>query len=497
MSISRRTLCKWTAAAGLLGNPLAWALEKAADGAFWQSALGKNLADGKNYQAQVEGQLPADLQGTLYRNGPGLFERDGYSKKSLLDGDGLIQSVRFDAGKVQYQNHFVRTPKYLEEEAAGKFTMPTWTTLAPDFWNNIPGTPQQSQAGVTTYLVNGQLTAHDEGGNPFLLDPVTLEDRGELPLKEQFDVGGLKAHTKFDQPRGDWIFLSWNHGPTASMDVLIRDAQGQAKLHRTVEAPRDCYVHDFFASENYVIANMHAVTLNPFPMLAGMRSLTDSLSWEPDLGNTIVVIPKDQSKPVQWFDAPPRWMWHSFNAYEKGDEIIADFVGYDEPDHFIGEDPTLSAVMEGRLGQAQHSGQARRYVINLNSGQLREELLADGNYEFPIIHPALNGYEYNTGYASFGGPGQFLHSGLARFDMNRGQVDSFDFGDTVHVGEPIFAPRGEAQDQGYLLSMALDGETGKSFVAVTDAGHLSDGPVARIHLEHHTPLSFHGFWAQA
>lgn len=264
-----------------------------------------------------------------------------------------------------------------------------------------------------------------------------------------------------------------------------------------VEAPRDCYLHDFFASENYVIANMHAVSLNPFPMLAGLRSLTDSLSWERELGNTIVVIPKDNSKPVQWFEAPPRWMWHSFNAFERGDEIIADFIGYEEPDHFIGEDPTLFAVMEGRLSPAKYTGDIMRYVINLKTGQLREELLLAGNYEFPMIHPALNGYAYDTGYASYGAEGNVLHSGLARIDMNSGQVDRFDFGEHTHVGEPIFVPAGSAQDKGTLLSMALDGHSGNSFVAVMNAGDLASGPVAKVHLQHHTPLSFHGCWAQA
>ena len=37
------------------------------------------------------------------------------------------------------------------------------------------------------------------------------------------------------------------------------------------------------------------------------------------------------------------------------------------------------------------------------------------------------------------------------------------------------------------------GETGNAFVAVLDAP-LAAGPVAKAHLEHRTPLSFHGYW---
>jgi all-trans-8'-apo-beta-carotenal 15,15'-oxygenase len=457
--------------------------------------LGENLAVEHDYTAVVEGVVPENLRGTLYRNGPGLFERDGYKKKHLLDGDGMIQAVDFSGGDVRYRNHFVQTPKFIAEEEAGKFLMPTWTTLAPDFWNSIPGTPSESQAGVTTYMVNGRLTAHDEAGQPFELDPVTLEDLGEMPVMGEEGPGSYKAHTKVDGRTGDWIFVGWNHGPTPGMEVVIKNRDGGLALHRKVEADRDCYIHDFFASENYVVVNMHAMAFNPFPMLAGMRSFTDSLSWEPELGNLLVVIPKDASREVQYFEAPGRFMWHSFNMFERGTELVADFIAYDDPDHFIGEDPLFKAVMQGRMSQAQYSGVARRYVMNLQSGRLGEEQLAEGNYEFPVVHPALAGYEYSVGYASFGSPGTILHSGLARIDMKVGLVDGFDFGSTTHIGEPIFVPEGVSEDRGYLLAMGLDGESRKSFIAVMDAGNLSAGPLARVNLRHHTPLSFHGCWA--
>ncbi len=42
--------------------------------------------------------------------------------------------------------------------------------------------------------------------------------------------------------------------------------------------------------------------------------------------------------------------------------------------------------------------------------------------------------------------------------------------------------------------MALNGDTGKSFLAILDTAHVSAGPLALIHLRHHTPFSFHGTW---
>jgi len=93
--------------------------------------LATSLREEHAYQAKVEGKLPAELRGTLYRNGPGLFDRGGLRKRNLLDGDGMVQAFRFDDGGVHYRNRFVRTAKFVEEEAAGTFLYPSWSTLAP------------------------------------------------------------------------------------------------------------------------------------------------------------------------------------------------------------------------------------------------------------------------------------------------------------------------------------------------------------------------------
>ena len=57
--------------------------------------LAESLPREQDYACQVEGQLPKELNGTLYRNGPGLFERNGLRKRTILDGDGMIQQFRF------------------------------------------------------------------------------------------------------------------------------------------------------------------------------------------------------------------------------------------------------------------------------------------------------------------------------------------------------------------------------------------------------------------
>jgi len=80
--------------------------------------LATSLRVEHSYEARIEGSIPTQLRGTLYRNGPGLFDRGGLRKRNLLDGDGMVQSFTFHDSGVHYRNRFVRTNKYLKEQAA-------------------------------------------------------------------------------------------------------------------------------------------------------------------------------------------------------------------------------------------------------------------------------------------------------------------------------------------------------------------------------------------
>ena len=65
-----------------------------------------------------------------------------------------------------------------------------------------------------------------------------------------------------------------------------------------------------------------------------------------------------------------------------------------------------------------------------------------------------------------------------------------------YPGEPVFVarPGGEAEDDGVLLSVVLDGRSGRSSLLVLDAAGLDE--LARAEAPHHIPFSFHGQFAR-
>src|SRR5687767_9186898 len=68
----------------------------------------------------VEGRLPADLVGTLYRNGPGIFEAFGRRYAHPFEGDGVISAIRIGAGQALGAARVVVSRGLAEERRKGR-----------------------------------------------------------------------------------------------------------------------------------------------------------------------------------------------------------------------------------------------------------------------------------------------------------------------------------------------------------------------------------------
>ena len=66
---------------------------------------------------EVEGKLPADLDGTFYRVGPD-FQYPPRMPNIPFDGEGHVGMFRFANGHVDYKSRFMRTQRYKAQAAA-------------------------------------------------------------------------------------------------------------------------------------------------------------------------------------------------------------------------------------------------------------------------------------------------------------------------------------------------------------------------------------------
>lgn len=71
----------------------------------------------------VIGELPADLEGAYFRNGPNPVHQPK-NRYHPFDGDGMVRGVYFRDGKVGYRNRYVQTAALEQELADGKSVSP-------------------------------------------------------------------------------------------------------------------------------------------------------------------------------------------------------------------------------------------------------------------------------------------------------------------------------------------------------------------------------------
>src|ERR1700726_2590647 len=119
---------------------------------------------------KVAGELPRELNGTLYRNGPNpQFEVSG---AHWFVGDGMLHAFHLENGRASYRNRWVRTPKWQAEPDAGRALFGGFGRKLPD----APDTITQDSGVANTNIIfhAGRLLALEEGHLPTEIEPGSL-----------------------------------------------------------------------------------------------------------------------------------------------------------------------------------------------------------------------------------------------------------------------------------------------------------------------------------
>ena len=140
---------------------------------------------------KVVGELPRELSGTLYRNGPNpQFEVSG---AHWFVGDGMLHAFHLENGRASYRNRWVRTPKWQAEHDAGRALFGGFGRKLPD----APASTIQDGGVANTNIIfhAGRLLALEEGHLPTEIEPGTLNRRGYCDYGGAI-AGPFTAHPK-------------------------------------------------------------------------------------------------------------------------------------------------------------------------------------------------------------------------------------------------------------------------------------------------------------
>ena len=85
-----------------------------------EEAFRQELSEDAYWIEAIEGEVPPQIRGTYYLNGPARFERAGQRHRHWLDGDGMVATLSFCEDGVHFRNRFVQGSKQRQEEEAAR-----------------------------------------------------------------------------------------------------------------------------------------------------------------------------------------------------------------------------------------------------------------------------------------------------------------------------------------------------------------------------------------
>ncbi|AFY94507.1 carotenoid oxygenase family protein [Chamaesiphon minutus] len=458
-----------------------------------------------DYQiTEIDGQIPPELTGTLFRNGPGLFDINEDAVRHPFDGDGMICRITFKDGKAHFLNRFVQTEAYVAEKAAGKFLYRGvfGTQKAGGWLSNAFDVNLKNIANTQVVYWGGKLLALWEAAEPHRLDPKTLNTLGIEYLNNTLKPGDpFAAHPLFDPKQNRMVNFGLKAGKFDTTGLLTGitiyelDLDGKVVKEHSHTIPGFAFIHDFAITPNYCIFFQNPVGFNPFPFLFGLKGAGECVKFQPEKPTKIIIIPRNShsGEKVQMLETKSGFVFHHANAFEHDGKISIDSIAY----------ATFPEIEEGKDFRDTNfsslsPGQLWRFEMDLQTRQVESTLVEPRCCEFPTINPANVGYPYRYVYmgAAQTCNGNAPLQSILKLDRETGEQQLWTAAPTGYVNEPVFVPRpgGTQEDDGWLIAMIYDGAKDRSAVVVLDAADLTKGAVATLHLTHHIPYGLHGSW---
>ena len=434
----------------------------------------------------IQGEIPAGLEGALYRVGADRQYPSGRTDDIFIDGEGMIHMFRFKDNQVDYVSRWVQTERFKRQKIARR-------GLFGRYRNRYTNDP--SVAGVhmgtgnTTAMFHaGHLYALKEDDLPYEMDPETLATRGRDDFGGALRSVSFTAHPKVDPVTDELLGFSYQARGDATRDIVFYLFGPDRKLVNEVwfEMPYAACVHDFAITDEWIVFPF-------FPLITDLEVVKAGgpyYQWHPDKEIHVALVPRRGSaRDIRWFRGPAASAGHMMNAVREGSTIHLDVCFYE------GNCFPFFPTPQGETTPPVPPFLTRlSFDLNDREGRIAKRRLLDVSCEMPRTDDRYQGLPYRYGYVicrSADGS-----SGTGCFDFQTGELACWSPGPGDGVQEAQFVPRAPdaAEGDGWLLVPVSRVSKMRSDLVILDARNVSAGPVATLKLPVRVRSTFHGTW---
>lgn len=453
-----------------------------------------NRSENSLFDCEVDGKLPADLDGAFYRVGPDAQypKPAGMENDIAFDGEGHVSMFRIQGGHVDYLTRWVRNDRWKAQHKARKSLYGVYRNPYTDD-PSVRGLSRATQ-NTQVWYHNGKLLAMKEDSMPAALDPLTLETLdGNYRFDGKIQGETFTAHPKNDSHTGNLLAFGYEAKGLGSTDINVYeiDRSGKTVWQAWVKAPYCSEVHDYAVTEKHVIFLVY-----PLAYLgeARMRAGGVHWGWDSKLDTWLGVMRRGgDGKDIQWVKGPQTMCTHTMGCWTDGNTVYVDMDGGDGNQFPFFPSPNP----EDKFDPVKATGRVRRFSFDTSKKSMK-------NFDMKVMYPEYTGalarqddryhtVPYRYGFLLGSGAGG---SRWIRFDHQTGKVNTFSPGPDSGLSEMCFVPRRKdaPEGDGYLVGVCARPKENRSDLLIVDAQHMEDGPIATVKLPYRATPQVHGFW---
>ena len=454
------------------------------------------------HDLEVEGRLPADLNGIFYRSAPDPQFPPKLGRDIYFNGDGTVTQFRFHQGRVHLRHRYVRTEKFNLERAVGRAVYGAYRNPYTD----DPAVQGRSRGTANTNVMfhAGRLLAFKEDSLPVALDPLTLETRGEWDFHGRMTSVAYTAHAKLDPHSGEMVGFGYGAKGIFSRDVAyyVIGADGRIRHEAWFEVPYANLMHDFGVTRDYVVWPIIPVCQGEERAKAGLPVF----GWDASKDIYLAVLPRYGSgRDLRLFRAPNQFCSHVMNAFNEGPKIHID-VPLAKGNMF----PFFPDITGKPFDRDAATSRMTRWTMDLAKPGDSFEARPLGQMvgEFPRIDDRYAMEPYRHGYTCVVDMARKVDTdrvgsitGLfvncwGHTDHQTGREAAYWAGPVSTLQEPCFVPKSKtaAEGEGYLIGLCNRLVEQRSDLLVLDAQRLAEGPIATVRLPVRLRNGLHGNW---
>ena len=472
------------------------------------------------------------------------FEAHGFCKSFVFDGDGSLE--------VTSRN--VETPLAVSERSQNKVinrgVMSTVASMDNPLGvvQNALSSSERDTANLTADLwpppkkKNGQSTPNSidpllivttDNGEPYAVDPKTLETKGRLcdvlpkleaifnppsDKSEKTESNKFLAHTRYDAERNRFVMC------INTMVIPGDDFKGNSQMEflefdenfdlvsRRKHTTRFMVFHDWVLTQNYYVVPKNPAYLkwkNIMKFAFGASLGTDVFAMEEETNGEFILIPRfDTEEPVRDVKCDAFFnCFHFGPSFEQTNPTsgktemvihgcVFDHYTFGGEMGFNGVTQEFDPISWGDVGGLAPPPRLDKFVINMETFHLEEKTRIP---MIPVDMPCFEADAVPLGHSYFLGAsrpeGWFPFRQIVKLDLETHESFVYDAGDHSVTSEPIFVPRDETTkhtDDGYVMSIIHNAQEKDSFLTIWDSKTFEQGPIAEVSLDMLFPWCVHG-----